>query len=456
MVIYTQQKNVFCCKNHSQLEALMEIKRDIYLNKLISKKNNGLVKVITGIRRCGKSYLLNTIFYNHLLESGVDKDHIIRFAFDSADDLHLIGESAIQIQKEKRGADPEKFMSYIRSRMSDDKMYYLLLDEVQQMDCFEAVLNSYLRKQNTDVYVTGSNAKFLSKDIITEFAGRGDEVHMYPLSFAEFMSVYSGDKYTGLSEYMLYGGIPLVALRSDPNDKAQALKNLFSEIYIRDISARNRIKNPREMEDLLNVLSSSIGSLTNPEKLKNTFRTVKNSKITANTIKKYIDCFEDSFLIESAQRYDIKGKRYIETPKKYYFSDLGLRNARINFRQFEQTHSMENVIYNELRMRGYSVDVGVVPIAERDKDDKVIRKQLEVDFVCNMGSLRYYIQSAYSLPDESKRMQEIRPLRRIDDSFKKIVVTRDIVLPYYDEHGVLTVNIYDFLLEPAVLESGRA
>ena len=434
----------------------MEIKRDVYLNKLISKKNNGLVKVITGIRRCGKSYLLNTIFYNHLLESGVDKDHIIRFAFDSADDLHLIGESAIQIQKEKRGADPEKFMDYIRSRMSDDKMYYLLLDEVQLMDCFEAVLNSYLRKQNTDVYVTGSNAKFLSKDIITEFAGRGDEVHMYPLSFAEFMSVYSGDKYTGLSEYMLYGGIPLVALRSDPNDKAQALKNLFSEIYIRDISARNRIKNPREMEDLLNVLSSSIGSLTNPEKLKNTFRTVKNSKITANTIKKYIDCFEDSFLIESAQRYDIKGKRYIETPKKYYFSDLGLRNARINFRQFEQTHSMENVIYNELRMRGYSVDVGVVPIAERDKDDKVIRKQLEVDFVCNMGSLRYYIQSAYSLPDESKRMQEIRPLRRIDDSFKKIVVTRDIVLPYYDEHGVLTVNIYDFLLEPAVLESGRA
>ena len=434
----------------------MEIKRDVYLNKLISKKNNGLVKVITGIRRCGKSYLLNTIFYNHLLESGVDKDHIIRFAFDSADDLHLIGESAIQIQKEKRGADPEKFMDYIRSRMSDDKMYYLLLDEVQLMDCFEAVLNSYLRKQNTDVYVTGSNAKFLSKDIITEFAGRGDEVHMYPLSFAEFMSVYSGDKYTGLSEYMLYGGIPLVALRSDPNDKAQALKNLFSEIYIRDISARNRIKNPREMEDLLNVLSSSIGSLTNPEKLKNTFRTVKNSKITANTIKKYIDCFEDSFLIESAQRYDIKGKRYIETPKKYYFSDLGLRNARINFRQFEQTHSMENVIYNELRMRGYSVDVGVVPIAERDKDDKVIRKQLEVDFVCNMGSLRYYIQSAYSLPDESKRMQEIRPMRRIDDSFKKIVVTRDIVLPYYDEHGVLTVNIYDFLLEPAVLESGRA
>lgn len=434
----------------------MEIKRDVYLNKLVSKKNNGLVKVITGIRRCGKSYLLNTIFYDYLIELGVEDDHIIRFAFDSAEDLRLIGESAIQMQKEKRGADPEKFMSYIRSRMSDDKMYYLLLDEVQLMDCFEAVLNSYLRKQNVDVYVTGSNAKFLSKDIITEFAGRGDEVRMYPLSFAEFMSVYSGDKYMGLSEYMLYGGIPLVVLRSDPNDKAQTLKNLFTEIYIRDISARNRIKNPSEMEDLLNVLSSSIGSLTNPEKLKNTFRTVKNSKITANTIKKYIDCFEDSFLIEAAQRYDIKGKRYIETPKKYYFSDLGLRNARINFRQFEQTHSMENVIYNELRMRGYSVDVGALPIAERDKDDKVIRKQLEVDFVCNMGSLRYYIQSAYSLPDENKRVQEIRPLRRIDDSFKKIVVTKDIVLPYYDEYGVLTVNVYDFLLDPAVLEFGKA
>lgn len=434
----------------------MEIKRDVYLNKLVSKKNNGLVKVITGIRRCGKSYLLNTIFYDYLIELGVEDDHIIRFAFDSAEDLHLIGESAIQMQKEKRGADPEKFMSYIRSRMSDDKMYYLLLDEVQLMDCFEAVLNSYLRKQNVDVYVTGSNAKFLSKDIITEFAGRGDEVRMHPLSFAEFMSVYSGDKYMGLSEYMLYGGIPLVVLRSDPNDRAQTLKNLFTEIYIRDISARNRIKNPSEMEDLLNVLSSSIGSLTNPEKLKNTFRTVKNSKITANTIKKYIDCFEDSFLIEAAQRYDIKGKRYIETPKKYYFSDLGLRNARINFRQFEQTHSMENVIYNELRMRGYSVDVGALPIAERDKDDKVIRKQLEVDFVCNMGSLRYYIQSAYSLPDENKRVQEIRPLRRIDDSFKKIVVTKDIVLPYYDEYGVLTVNVYDFLLDPAVLEFGKA
>ena len=409
----------------------MEIRRDFYLDKLIRRKNNGLIKVITGIRRCGKSYLLNNIFYNHLLESGVPADHIIRFAFDSADDLYLIGESLIKIEKEKRGVDPEKFMAYIRSQVTTDGMYYLLLDEVQLMDCFESVLNGYLRKDNMDVFVTGSNAKLLSKDIATD---------------------YNGDKYMGLSEYMLYGGIPLVVLREGANDKAVALQNLFNEIYLRDITKRNRVRNIGELEDLLNILSSAIGSLTNPEKLKNTFKTVKKSRITSATIKKYLDYFEDSFLIESAQRYDIKGKAYIETPKKYYFSDLGLRNARINFRQFEQTHSMENVIYNELRMRGYSVDVGVIPIAERNQEGKVIRKQLEVDFVCNLGSSRYYIQSAYSLPDETKRTQEIRPFRKIDDSFKKIVITKDIVQPYYDDYGILTVNIYDFLLDPQTLE----
>lgn len=424
----------------------MEIRRDFYLDKLIKRKHNGLIKVITGIRRCGKSYLLNTIFYNHLLESGVDKGHIIRFAFDSADDLRLIGESMIQIERDKRGVDPEKFMTYIYSRITDDKMYYLLLDEVQLLDCFESVLNGYLRKDNMDVYVTGSNARFLSKDIITEFAGRGDEIHMYPLSFREFMTVYQGDKYMGLSEYMLYGGIPLIVLREGQDDKAAALQNLFNEIYIRDIYKRNRIRNQGELEDLLNILSSSIGSLTNPEKLKNTFKTVKRSGITSGTIKKYLDYLEDSFLIEAAQRYDIKGRSYIETPKKYYFSDLGLRNARINFRQFEQTHSMENVIYNELRMRGYNVDVGVIPITEKDSDGKTVRKQLEVDFVCNLGSARYYIQSAYSLPDEQKRVQEIRPFRKIDDSFKKIVVTGDIIPAHYDEQGILMMNIYDFLL----------
>lgn len=430
----------------------MEIKRNFYLNKLIKRKHNGLIKVITGIRRCGKSYLLNTLFYQHLIATGVDEHHIIRFAFDSADDLLLIGESLIELEKSNRKVDPEKFMAYIRSKIADKEMYYLLLDEVQLLGCFESVLNGYLRKENMDVYVTGSNAKFLSKDIITEFAGRGDEIHMFPLSFSEFMSVYPGDKYEGLSQYMLYGGIPLVVLRDDPSDKAAALKNLFSEIYVRDISRRNRVRNLGELEDLLNILSSAIGSLTNPEKLKNTFKTVKKSKITATTIRKYLDYFEDSYLLESAQRYDIKGKAYIETPKKYYFSDLGLRNARINFRQFEQTHAMENVIYNELRMRGYSVDVGVVPIAEKDKEGKVTRKQLEVDFVCNFGAGRYYIQSAYAIPDEEKRAQEIRPFRKIDDSFKKIIVTKDIVPPHYDEHGILTISIYDFLLDPASIE----
>lgn len=430
----------------------MEIKRDFYLDKLIKRKHNGLIKVITGIRRCGKSYLLNTLFYQHLLSSGVPSDHIIKFAFDSADDLALIGENLIKLQKKNKKVDPEKFMEYIRSVVTDDDMYYLLLDEVQLLDCFEAVLNGYLRKDNMDIFVTGSNAKFLSKDIITEFEGRGDAVHMYPLSFAEFMSVYSRDKYEGLSEYMLYGGIPLVALRDDPSDKAALLKNLFSEIYVRDISKRHRVRNIGELEDLLNIISSAIGSLTNPEKLRNTFKTVKKSQIATTTIRRYLEYFEDSYLLESAQRYDIKGKAYIETPKKYYFSDLGLRNARINFRQFEQTHAMENVIYNELRMRGYSVDVGVVTVTEKGADGKSSRKQLEVDFVCNMGSSRYYIQSAYAIPDMEKREQEIRPFKKIDDSFKKIVITKDVVPAHYDDNGILTINIYDFLLDPSSID----
>lgn len=430
----------------------MEISRDTYLSALISRKGNGLIKVITGIRRCGKSYLLNTIFYNHLISEGVSEDHIIRFAFDSADDLASIGESLIQLEKENRKANPEKFLAYIRNQIKDKNTYYLLLDEVQMLDCFENVLNGYLRKEYMDIYVTGSNAKFLSSDIITEFAGRGDEIRMYPLSFSEFMTVYPGDKYEGLTQYMMYGGIPLVVLRQNENDKARTLQNLFEEIYISDIVKRNKLKKQGELEDLLNILSSAIGSLTNPEKLKNTFRSVKNSTITTVTVNKYLKCLEDAFLIESAQRYDIKGKAYIETPKKYYFSDLGLRNARINFRQFEQTHAMENVIYNELKMRGFNVDVGVVPIAERNEDGKVVRKQLEVDFVCNLGSKRYYIQSAYSLPTEKKQEQEYRPFRKIDDSFKKIIVTKDIVPTAYDENGVLTMNIYDFLLDRTALE----
>lgn len=430
---------------------VMEIRRDFYLKQLVDRKNNGLVKVITGIRRCGKSYLLNNIFYNYLLESGVDDGHIVRFSFDSATDLYQLGENLIQMEKEKRNLDPEKFISYINSKIIDDNVYYLLLDEIQLLPYFETVLNGYMRKDNIDIYVTGSNAKLLSKDIITEFAGRGDEIRMYPLSFSEFMTTYTGDKYTGLSEYMLYGGIPMVVLRDGAKEKSLMLQNLFTEIYIRDITKRNRIKNIGELDDLLNILSSSIGSLTNPEKLMNTFKSVKKSKITSATIKKYLDYFEDSFLVESSMRYDIKGKSYIETPRKYYFSDIGLRNARINFRQIEQTHSMENIIYNELRLRGYSVDVGVVTISERTKDGKVIRKQLEVDFICNLGSSRLYIQVAYSIPDEEKHIQEIRPFRKIDDSFKKIIITKDIVQPYYDEWGILTVNIYDFLLIPDIL-----
>lgn len=420
-----------------------EIKRDLYLNQLIERKQNGLIKVITGIRRCGKSYLLNTLFYNHLRSEGVDESHIIRFAFDSNKDLNLIGENIVTLEKEKRKVDPSKFIEYTQSKMMNNGTYYILLDEIQLLDCFESVLNSYLHTDNVDVYVTGSNAKFLSKDIITEFAGRGDEIHMQPLSFAEFFSVYNGDKYDALTEYMLYGGIPMVVLKNGSENKTAMLKTLFDEIYIRDIVKRHNIRGKADLEDLLNILSSSIGSLTNPEKLKKTFLSVKKSKITSATINKYLEYLTDSFLVEPATRYDIKGKAYIDTPLKYYFSDLGLRNARINFRQFEQPHSMENVIYNELRLRGYAVDIGVVTIREEG-----IRKQLEVDFVCNLGSKRYYIQSAYSMPNEEKRNQEIRPFRKIDDSFKKIVITGDMSPTYYNDDGILFMNIFDFLLKP--------
>lgn len=424
------------------------MERNFYLNKLIEKEHNGMIKVITGIRRCGKSYLLNTLFYNHLLSKGVPENHIIRFAFDSASDLEKMGEIFVDMGKENRGADPKKFLSYMKQRISDDGTYYLLLDEVQLLDGFEYVLNGYLREPNLDIYVTGSNAKFLSQDIITEFAGRGDAIHMYPLSFAEFMTAYSGDRYAGLTEYMLYGGLPLVVLKKNEDEKASMLETLFQEIYLRDIYLRHNVKNQDELEDLLNVISSSIGSLTNPEKLKKTFQSRKKSKITSATIKKYLGYLEDSFLVESAARYDIKGKGYIETPKKYYFSDLGLRNARLNFRQFEENHAMENVIYNELKMRGYHVDVGVNFVSEKDANGKQIRKALEVDFVCNMGSKRYYIQSAYSIPSEEKRNQETRPLRKIDDSFAKLIITKEPVIPRYDEYGILTMSIYDFLLNP--------
>ncbi len=425
----------------------MEIKRDYYLSKLINRKHNGLIKVISGIRRCGKSYLLNTLFYNHLLECGVKEDHVIKFAFDSAEDLDLIGENLIELERNELKVNPNKFMDYIKTKILDNDTYYLLLDEVQQLDCFESVLNGYLRKSNMDVYVTGSNAKFLSKDIVTEFSGRGDEIKMYPLSFEEFMSVYNGDKYEGLNEYMLYGGIPVVVLRDNSQDKISTLDALFNEIYLSDIIKRNKVRKKDDLSDLLNVIASSVGSLTNPEKLKNTFKSVKKSKITSTTISKYLEYFEDSFLVEPSKRFDIKGRAYIDTPQKFYFVDAGLRNSRLNFRQVEQTHLMENIIYTELRRRGYKVDVGVVTVYEKDEQGKQIRKQLEVDFVCNLGSKKYYIQSTYSMPSEYKRKQEIRPLKNIDDFFKKIIVTKDIVPSTYDDNGILTISIYDLLLK---------
>lgn len=417
----------------------MEIKREVYLNALLRKRGNGLIKIVTGIRRCGKSYLLGTLFRNELLAEGVAADHIIQMSFDSIENDEY--------------RDAKTFFNWAKLKITDGSQYYFLLDEVQLMDRFEAALNGLNERPNVDVYVTGSNAKFLSRDIATEFAGRGDEVHLYPLSFSEFMSVYNGDAIHGLQEYMTWGGIPLVVLASS-QDKAKLLHSLFDETYTRDIVNKYHIRNRRELDDLLNILSSSVGSLTNPEKLKNTFSTVKRSSITANTIAKYLGYFEDSFLVESATRFDIKGKAYIETPKKYYFTDTGLRNARLGFRQSEPTHLMENVIYNELRIRGCEVDIGVVPVAEKDKNGKVSHKQLEIDFICSPygGQKKYYIQSAYALPDEQKREQEIRPFLKAGDSFKKIVITNDIVPGSYDDNGILTMNFIDFLTDADSLE----
>lgn len=414
------------------MEMPVIIRRDTYLDKLISKKRNGLIKVITGIRRCGKSYLLFNLFRDYLVESGVDNSHIIEMTFDSFEN--------------KKYRDPEIFYPYMKEKISDSGLYFILLDEIQLLGDFEAILNSLSRLPNTDIYVTGSNAKFLSKDIITEFRGRGDEVHMYPLSFSEFMSVYDGDKRDGWNEYMIYGGIPLVLNQKTHEQKSVFLKSLFNEVYITDILSRNRIRNREELEELLDILSSAVGSLTNPNKLSLTFKSVKNKTINKTTIKKYLDAFCDSFLLEEAKRYDVKGRNYIGTPLKYYFSDMGLRNARLNFRQVEETHIMENIIYNELRMRGYDVDVGVVTANEVTKEGKKIRKQREIDFVCNMGSKRYYIQSALALPDRAKTEQEKKSLLLSGDGFKKIIVTKDAPAPLYDEQGILSMSIYDFLL----------
>lgn len=416
----------------------MEIKRDRYLNLLISKKHNGLIKVITGMRRCGKSYLLFTLFKDYLLSEGIEKNHIIEIAFDAYEN--------------KQYRDPDVLYPYLKEQIKDDGMYYVLLDEVQLLGEFEAILNSLTRMKNVDVYVTGSNARFLSKDVITEFRGRGDEVHMYPLSFAEFMSVYPGTKQDGWNEYMLYGGLPLVLSFTTPDQKIAFLKSLFEETYISDIVGRHTIRNKAELEELLNILSSAIGSLTNPEKLSATFRSVKNKKISSATIRKYIDYLCDSFLIDSAVRYDVKGKKYIDTPVKYYFTDMGLRNARLNFRQLEETHSMENIIFNELKIRGFNVDVGVIIQYDTNEKGNSVRRQLEIDFVCNKGSKRYYIQSAYAIPDQAKMEQEQRSLMLTGDFFKRIIITKDTPAPYYNENGVLIMSVYDFLLNENSLD----
>lgn len=405
--------------------------RNIYLNKLIRRKHNKMIKVITGIRRCGKSYLLFELFKNHLLQEGVEKNHIIAIALDD--------------RMNKKYRDPDALCSYVHEQIKDEKMYYVLLDEVQMVDEFEDVLNSFLHIENVDTYVTGSNAKFLSKDIITEFRGRGDQVHLYPLSFSEFMQVYPNDMHQGWLDYAMYGGMPKLIGMEDPSDKIAYLKGFFSETYMKDILERNDVRNQEELEELLDYLASAIGGLTNPKKLADTFKSVKNVSIHQETIKTYLDYFEDSFLIQKANRYDVKGKKYISTPAKYYFTDMGLRNTRLNFRQFEETHIMENIIYNELLIRGYNVDVGVVEYSYYE-DKKRKQKQLEVDFVCNQGSKRIYIQSALALPTVEKEEQEQRSLSKINDSFKKIIIVKDGPT-HYNESGILILNLFEFLMD---------
>ena len=411
----------------------MVIERNKYLQELVSCRHNGLVKIITGMRRCGKSFLLFRLFRRFLEDNGVANDHIVEMAFDD------------YAFKEFR--NPDKFYAYVKGRIIDDRPYYILLDEVQMLDEFEDVLNGLLHIPNADVYVTGSNAKFLSKDIITEFRGRGYQIHVSPLSFAEFMSVYEGDREDGWNEYLLYGGLPPVVLLKTEEEKVKLLDSLLAETYIIDVVNRNKIKNDSELNDLFKILASGIGGLTNPQRLSNTFQSVKNVSISPATIKKYIECLSDAFLLESCNRYDVKGRKYIGTPLKYYFSDLGIRNALLGFRQQEKTHLMENAVYNELCARGYSVDVGNVEVNTVDEKGIKVRRMLEVDFVCNRGYKRCYIQSALSLPDREKMQQESASLLRIDDSFMKYVITGDRIKKYQNDDGIVIMNVLDFLLD---------
>lgn len=416
----------------------MDIKRDKYLNDLINRMHNGMIKVVTGIRRCGKSYLLFNIFKNYLLEHGVASSHIITIELDQ--------------RKNKKYRDPDTILDYIESLIEDDGQYYVMLDEVQMLQEFEEVLNSLLHIRNADIYVTGSNSKFLSKDVITEFRGRGDEIHIYPLTFKEFMEAYNGDMYHGWAEYVVYGGLPLTVTMKTEEQKISYLTNLFKETYLKDIIERHHIEKTQELEDLINILASAIGSLTNPPKIEATFKSAIQSTISLNTIRQYIEHLEDAFIINKANRYNVKSRKYIGTPLKYYFEDVGLRNARLGFRQVEETHLMENIIYNELRSRGYTVDVGVVEKRGTDENGKEYKNQLEIDFVANLGSKRYYIQSAFSMPTEEKRIQEKASLVNVNDSFKKIIVVKDVVNVTRDEDGITTMSIYDFLLKENSLE----
>lgn len=416
----------------------MNIARDKYLRDLINRMNNGMIKVVTGIRRSGKSYLLFKLFYEYLLSQGVLESHIIKIELDQ--------------RKNRIYRDPDVILDYIETLIEDDKQYYILLDEVQMLNDFEEVLNSLLHISNVDIYVTGSNSKFLSKDVITEFRGRGDEIHVFPLTFKEFMQVYDGDMYRGFADYIVYGGLPLISTMKTETQKVNYLTNLFNETYLKDIIERNHIEKTQELENLINVLASAIGSLTNPPKIQATFKSSIGSAISINTIRQYIEYLEDAFIISKAQRYNVKGRKYIGTPLKYYFEDIGLRNARLGFRQVEETHLMENIIYNELRYRGYSVDVGVVEKREMSENGKQIRKALEIDFVANLGSQRYYIQSALSMPTPEKQIQEKTSLINVTDSFKKIIIVKDIVNVKRDENGIVTMSIYDFLLKENSLD----
>lgn len=411
----------------------MEIKRDIHLKKLIASKHNGMIKILTGIRRCGKSYLLFKLFYDHLKSQGIDDDHILKIDLED--------------RRKKVLRDPDTLLKYIDERMTDNGMFYILLDEVQYVNEFEDVLNSYLKVPNADVYVTGSNSRFLSKDVATEFRGRGEEIKISPLCFREFISVFDGSREQALEEYLTFGGMPNLVTLMGESKKREYLKGLFEKTYLSDIKERYQIKNDRELGDLINVVASMIGGLINPAKIENTFKTVKKVSLSLNTIASYLDILQDVFIVEKSIRYDIKGRKYIGTPAKYYFSDLGLRNARINFRQYEVTHLMENLIYNELRLRGMSVDVGVVTVYEKDEKEQTRRVQLEVDFVCNQGSKRCYIQSALSLPTEEKKKQELRSLERVDDSFQKFIITQDPIKRYQDNNGIIFMNIFEFLMD---------